>query len=76
MTLEGRARAFDRFWTAGPAHGTGLGLAVVRRLVEADGGTVSLRDSPGSGLEAIVRLPTSAVPQPAPAFAPRIPAVT
>jgi signal transduction histidine kinase len=75
ITLEGRARAFDRFWTAGPAHGTGLGLAVVRRLVEADGGTVSLQDAPGGGLEAIVRLPASAEPQLAPAFAPRVRAV-
>jgi signal transduction histidine kinase len=47
-------RAFDRFWTAG--SGTGLGLAVVRRLVEADGGSVLLRHAPG-GVEAVVRLP-------------------
>jgi signal transduction histidine kinase len=58
LTAEDRTRAFDRFWTGGRAHGTGLGLAVVRRLVEADGGSVTLRDAPGGGLEAVVRLPS------------------
>ncbi len=58
MTAEQRSRAFDRFWRAGtPGGGTGLGLAVVHRLVTADGGSVELSDPPGGGLEAVVRLP-------------------
>jgi signal transduction histidine kinase len=57
MTAEQRARAFDRFWRAGPSStGTGLGLAVVHRLVTADGGQVELRESPGGGLEAVISL--------------------
>ena len=57
MTPEQRARAFDRFWRAGPpGSGTGLGLAVVHRLVTADGGTVELRQAPGGGLDATLRL--------------------
>ena len=36
----------------------GLGLAIVRRLAERDGGSVELADSPGGGLEVIVRLRT------------------
>ncbi|HVM57747.1 MAG TPA: ATP-binding protein [Gaiellaceae bacterium] len=57
MTPEQRARAFDRFWRAGPGPGgSGLGLAIVRRLVEADEGRVELADAPGGGLDAVVRL--------------------
>jgi signal transduction histidine kinase len=75
LTAEGRARAFDRFWTAGPAHGTGLGLAVVRRLVEADGGTVALREAPGGGLEALVHLPSAGPGGVTPALALPVPTV-
>jgi signal transduction histidine kinase len=57
MTEEQRARAFDRFWRAGPpGTGTGLGLAVVHRLVTADGGTIELGEAPGGGLDAAIRL--------------------
>ena len=60
MTAEQKARAFDRFWRAGSGSGgSGLGLAIVRRLVEVDGGTIELRDAPGTGLEAVVRLPAA-----------------
>lgn len=56
--------AFDRFWRAGSSDdGFGLGLAIVRRLVHADGGTVELQPREGGGLEAIVRfLPASHPP--------------
>lgn len=37
--------------------GAGLGLAIVRTLVEAQGGTVRLGDSPSGGLRVVVRLP-------------------
>ena len=61
MTPEQRARAFDRFWRATPSRrergGFGLGLAIVRRLVLADGGDVVLADGPEGGLCVVVRLP-------------------
>jgi signal transduction histidine kinase len=58
MTTDEKARAFDRFWRARSGDdGSGLGLAIARRLVELDGGAIELRDAPGSGLDAIVRLP-------------------
>jgi signal transduction histidine kinase len=44
-----REQAFRRFET-GRASGTGLGLAIVHRLVTADGGQVSLDETPGGGL--------------------------
>ena len=57
LSDEEKRRAFDRFWR-GRATGTGsgLGLAIARRLVEADGGTIVLRDGPDGGLEAVVQL--------------------
>jgi signal transduction histidine kinase len=54
-----RARAFDRFWRrerSGQPGGSGLGLAIVRQLVRSSGGEVELREAPGGGLEAVVRL--------------------
>ena len=40
------------------ATGTGLGLAIVHRLVTADGGNVTLSDTPGGGLTVTLDLPT------------------
>lgn len=37
--------------------GAGLGLAVVRSLVEAHGGTLSIEDAPAGGARVVVRLP-------------------
>jgi signal transduction histidine kinase len=55
-------RAFERFWQAGEAeevgpHGVGLGLYLVRKIVERQNGWVSLRPRPGGGTVAEVRLP-------------------
>jgi signal transduction histidine kinase len=58
---EQRDRAFDRFWRGDgvrrDSSGFGLGLAIVRELVGADGGDVVLGDAPGGGLEVTFRLP-------------------
>ena len=59
LTVEQRARAFDRFWREGPSSGTGLGLAIAHRLVTADGGELELREAARGGLDAVVRLPAS-----------------
>lgn len=56
MPDEARREAFRRFRSGRP-RGTGLGLAIVHRLVTADGGTVSLTETPGGGLTVIVDLP-------------------
>ncbi len=51
---------FQRFWRgrgAAQHSGSGVGLAVVERLVTAHGGVVTAESPPGSGAHFLVRLP-------------------
>lgn len=58
-----RDRVFDRFFSYRPGQDqprlrhTGLGLPIVRTIVEACGGTIRLDNAPGGGTCARVRLP-------------------
>mgnify|MGYP001274473397 CR=1 FL=1 len=57
-------RIFDRFESRshGSKHrGAGLGLSIVKRLVELHGGDMSLDSEPGRGTRVIVRLPKTGV---------------
>ena len=60
MPPERRAAVFDRFSggadAGGRIGGFGIGLAIVRQLVVADGGAVELLEAPGGGVDARVRL--------------------
>lgn len=60
MTPEVRSRVFERFYQGDRSHsneGNGLGLALVKRVVELSGGRVEVESSPGAGSVFRVRLP-------------------
>jgi signal transduction histidine kinase len=44
-----RELVFSRFWQGGAKQGTGLGLYLVRGLVQAHGGRIGIEDAPGGG---------------------------
>jgi signal transduction histidine kinase len=46
---EMRQRVFSRFWRAGPGAGSGLGMYIVRGIVEQHGGSIDILDSAGGG---------------------------
>ena len=56
MSREQLDRAFEGFYTTKP-DGTGLGLTVVRRLVQDLGGNLRIETAPGSGTIVTVDLP-------------------
>jgi signal transduction histidine kinase len=57
MSEQAKDAAFHRFEGSGTPGGHGLGLAIVQRLAHADGGELSLHDSPGGGLTVLLDLP-------------------
>lgn len=65
-------RIFEPFHRAdgAVAEGAGLGLAIVRGLVEANGGTVTVESLPGQGATFVVELPLEPVAAPAAGAAP------
>ncbi|GGN80737.1 two-component sensor histidine kinase [Streptomyces albiflavescens] len=65
---------FDRFWRAEKSRsrrtgGSGLGLPIVRQLVAAHGGTVTVASEPGAGSVFTLRLPCTTAPVPSAAEA-------
>lgn len=63
LNEEQRRRIFDEFYTTKPS-GTGLGMAIVRRLVEAHGGRVEVAPQSRAGAEVVVTLPRRASQSP------------
>jgi signal transduction histidine kinase len=57
MEPEVARRAFEPFFTTRPAAGIGLGLPIVRGIVERHGGRVELETQPGKGTRVTVSLP-------------------
>ncbi len=49
---------FRPFFTT-KGHGTGLGLSLARRIVEAHGGTITVRSEVAKGTQFVIRLPVA-----------------
>ena len=65
MTPDELARVTERFYRAdksGAIPGTGLGMAIVKEIVELMGGSLQLASEPQRGTCVTVRLPTTAAP--------------
>jgi signal transduction histidine kinase len=56
LTPEQRQRILEPFYTT-KAKGTGLGMAIVQRIVQAHGGQVRVGDTNGQGAEIVVIFP-------------------
>jgi signal transduction histidine kinase len=64
IPVEERERVFDRFTRlddgrARDAGGLGLGLSMVKAIVEQHGGTVAIEDADTGGARVLVRLPVA-----------------
>jgi two-component system sensor histidine kinase HydH len=56
MNEDTVARIFDLFYTT-KSEGTGLGMAIVRSVIDRHHGELSIDSSPGRGTRVVVRLP-------------------
>ncbi|MBI5821632.1 MAG: cyclic nucleotide-binding domain-containing protein [Verrucomicrobia bacterium] len=54
---ESQEKIWQPFVTMGKKHGTGLGLPIVRKIVEDHGGTITLQSKVGQGTTFAIRLP-------------------
>lgn len=57
MPPEVAARIWEPFFTTKGDEGTGLGLDIVKEIVESLGGRIDCRTAPGAGASFIIRLP-------------------
>jgi signal transduction histidine kinase len=56
ITAENQRRIFEPYFTT-KTKGTGLGLAVSRRIIEAHGGTITAANEAGGGCRFVISLP-------------------
>ena len=65
-----QGKIFERFYRRGSelrreTQGVGIGLSIVKHLVEAHGGSVRVRSAPGQGSRFTIDIPLSGTPPPA-----------
>jgi PAS domain S-box-containing protein len=56
LTPDARSRIFDAFYTT-KTHGTGLGMAIAKRFIDAQGGQIEVGPSQDRGAEIRITLP-------------------
>ncbi|MCL2399989.1 MAG: HAMP domain-containing histidine kinase [Defluviitaleaceae bacterium] len=66
ISLEDQPQIFDRFFKGDPSRneykkGSGLGLSIVREIVRAHGGQVTVKSSPGEGCLFTFSIPKTSV---------------
>jgi two-component system phosphate regulon sensor histidine kinase PhoR len=71
IALDEQVRIFERFYRAASARtrnvrGSGIGLALVKHIVEAHGGRVEVASVPGKGSTFTVFVPVAPIVEPAP----------
>ena len=57
MSPEVLAHVFEPFYSASNKGGTGLGMLIVKNIIEAHGGTVRLGSKPGVGTRVLLSFP-------------------
>jgi two-component system OmpR family sensor kinase len=64
MSPEQASRAFDRFHRGEErlSEGSGLGLSIVKAIIDAHGGRCRIASSPGRGTTVLVELPATLIP--------------
>jgi PAS domain S-box-containing protein len=63
IATEDRDKIFLPFFTTKPA-GTGLGMSIVKKIVDLHGGDISIESAPGRGTRVRISLPAVATPLP------------
>jgi signal transduction histidine kinase len=57
MPDEVKKKIFEPFMTYGKKHGTGLGMAIVKKVIDDHHGTIDIESEMGHGTTITIRLP-------------------
>lgn len=57
IPADKRDRVFSRFWRSGPGAGSGLGMYIVKGVVDLHAGSIEIADGEQGGAEITVRFP-------------------
>lgn len=66
MSAEEQQHLFERFFRAHPAGnipGTGLGMSMIKKIIDGHGGMVEVDSAPGAGTEVTLWLPVQNTPE-------------